>query len=139
MIRLYQPDDITTIEFYPKTASTAMAFGDIVALSSGYLIDAISTTPVVLGLLYKTIAATDSDYALQTRVPVLVPGDNATFLMDVGTGSATQAVVGLFKDLTNATSINVNSDTDGIVLITGIISTTQVIAKFAGKSGVAGG
>jgi hypothetical protein len=139
MIRLYQPDAETYIEFYPKTPSTAMAFGDIVALSSGQLVDATSTTAVVTGLLYKAIAATDSDYASATRVPVLVPGKNATFTMDVGTGSAVSTLVGLFKDLTNATSINVNSDTYGIVEIVQIISTTQVIGKFAVKGGAAAG
>ena len=141
MFRLYQPDDTTEIEFYAKTASTAYAFGDVVYLSTGtgYLLKSTTTSAPNLGLIYKTIASTDSDYAQNTRVPVLVPGKNATFLADVGTGTGGQTYVGSFVDLATAESINLTADTYGVVQVVGFISTTQMLVKFAVKGGAAAG
>lgn len=136
-IRLYKPDANTKVEWYPKLASTTFTFNDLCYIDGdGYLIkavDAVALTP--LGLIQKTIAATDSDYADATRVPVLVPGPDAVFLCDVSTGSAATTDVGEWIDIDDHNSVDVAASTYDIFFVTGIISTTQVLAKMAKKSG----
>lgn len=138
-IRLYKPDKLTKIEFYPKVASTAFAFNDLVYIdSNGYLTPAVDGAAIVpVGLIQKTIAATDSDYASTTRVPVLVPGPDAEFLCDVGTGTAAQTDVGEWIDVDDEETVDVSASTYDIFFVTAIISTTQVLAKMARKSGAA--
>lgn len=141
MVRLYQPDETTTIEYYQKKASTAFTFGDMVYIdSNGFIAPATaSSTPGIAGLIYRTVKTTDTDYAQNTTVPILVPGKNCTFTFDVGTGSATQTNVGEFHDLADSRNIDVTADTFGVVFVTQIISATQVIGKMAVKSGPVAG
>ena len=94
-ITLYRPSGCH-IEFFPKVASTAFAFDDLVYLDSdGYLTPAVDGANIVcLGLIKKAIASGDSDYASNTRVPVQVCDENAEYLCDVSTGTAAQTDVG---------------------------------------------
>lgn len=138
-IRLYTPDAQTRVEFYQKVASTAFAFNDLVYVdSNGFITPAVDGAAIVpLGLIQKTIAATDSDYASNTRVPVLVPGPDAEFLCDVSTGTAAQTDVGEWIDIDDENSVDVSASTYDIFFVTRFISTTQVVAKMAKKSGAA--
>ena len=130
------------IEFYPKTASTAFTFNDMVMLSTAgrlsLFTDAADVKPV--GLIQKTIASTDSDYASTTRVPVLVAGSNAEYLADVGVGTGAVGDVGEFVDADGAgnphRNIDLNSSTYDVFEVTGFISTTQMIVKINPVTGV---
>lgn len=122
-------------EWYPKTASEVFTVNDVVYLSSGYvktMADDADNQP--LGLIQKAAAATDSDYASNTKVPVLVGDPDAEYLCDIGTGTGAQSYVGTFVDADGTyddTKIDVSSSTYHIWLVTQHISTTQAVCKMA--------
>lgn len=142
--RLFRDDGSCHIEFYAKTASETFTFNDIVTVAStGYLTKATDAANIIVtGLIQKTIAATDSDYASNTRVPVLVCGREAVFSMTASTTSAATTDIGEMVDLDGAgtahQAVDVATTTYDIFLVTGIVSTTEVLGKFMKKSGVAG-
>lgn len=65
----------TKIEWLPVTPSTALNAGTLVEFTSGKLAAADDNEAAVdiRGVLAKTIASTDSDYASDRLVPVIVP------------------------------------------------------------------
>lgn len=65
----------TKVEWLDVTTSTALAAGTLVEWTSGYIAAADDNDTDIAGVLLKTIAATDSDYATARKVPVLVPVD----------------------------------------------------------------
>ena len=141
MIILYRPTGTERIEWFAKKASTVMAFSEAVTIdSNGYIAPSTATsTPGITGLVYRQVKATDSDYASTTRVPVLVPRSDTVFLADVGTGTAAQTNIGEFKDLADSKNVDVTADTYGHVFVVDVISTSQVLVRFAQKGGPAAG
>jgi len=119
------------VMWFPKVASTAIAVGDLLyADGSGAVQPADSTSGDHIGVCMKTIAATDSDYASTTMIPVLVPYDDTEFEVDVDTGTAlTTAMVGNRYDLTDANSLNVGGTSKKVVTITKFISATKALVK----------
>jgi len=136
-IALYKADEITHIEWHPKTASTAYTFNDLVTIdTTGYLIKSVDgSTATVIGLIQETVSSSD---ATNKNVPVLVPGPNAVFICDVSTGTAAAEDVGQWVDIDDENSVDINASTYGIFQIVGIISTTKILAKLAKKSGPLG-
>ena len=136
-IKLFKADAGTRLMWYPKLASTTFTFNDLVYIDGdGYLIKAVDGAAITpLGLIQKTVAATDSDYASATRVPVLVPGPHAEFECDVSTGSAAQTDVGEWIDIDDHNSVDVGASTYDIFFVTRVISASKLIAKMAIKSG----
>jgi hypothetical protein len=109
------------------------------AAGVGTLAKVTSTSTKILGLIQKTIASTDADYASATLVPVLVPEVNTEFVFDVSTGTAATTDRGEMIDADDENSVDVNAYTVGVVEVTDIISGTQIVGKIAKKSGVAVG
>ena len=136
-IKLYKADAQTRVHWYPKLASTTFTFNDLVYIDGdGYLIKAVDGAAITpIGLIQKTIAATDTDYASATRVPVLVPGPDAEFELDVTTGTAAQTDVGEWIDIDDHNSVDVAASTYDIFFVTKFVSATKVIGKMAKKSG----
>ena len=64
-------------EYLPVTTSTALLGGNLVEATSGLLAaaDTDEAAVDVRGVLVKTIASTDSDYATARRVAIIVPTD----------------------------------------------------------------
>jgi len=122
----------------PVTASTAIAEGALVTKSSGLLIAATSTTAenAVVGVLGKTIAATDADFATSARlVPVLVPMEPYTLWEFDVTSGLVIADCDNEVDLTDSVTVNRAGTTYKIVRPTQVISTTKGIGlvKFFGS------
>ena len=140
-ITLYR-DDNCRIEYYPKTASTAFAFGELVMAGTSGQLEVMTdgANVVQLGRVMKTVAATDSDYADTTRLPVEVCGPNAEYLCDIGNGTGATGDVGEFIDLdgngTPSQNVDVSNSTFDVLEVTQFISTTQVICKFNSITGV---
>lgn len=85
----------------------------------------------IIGLIQRTVLATDADYAAQTAVPVLVLDQNDNeFIADVGTGTAIQSMVGTHVDLKDHDEIDVSAVVVKAFRITKIISTTKVVGRF---------
>lgn len=121
----------------PVTTSTVFTKGDIVSESSGLLIRATSATTALshMGVIKKTILATDADYATARLVPVEVPLEkNVEWLGDVTTGLVA-ADIGLEVDLTDAQNINRAASSVKVAMVKTVISTTQgtFVLKLAGS------
>lgn len=115
------------IEYFPKTASTALANGALVASTSGQLIAGTATTAAHVGILLKKVASTDADYASTTMVPVMVPSQDAIFEGDA-TG-LTAALVNTTMDLTDSVTVNGAADSHHAVTLVGYISATKGLFK----------
>lgn len=114
-------------------ASTAFAFNDVVTRNSaGKLAKATATTPrsELIGLIQRTILSTDSDYAVDKVVPVLLFTDDVEFEGDVTTGSAVEAMKDKFFDLDDENSLDVNTTVQRAFKVTRVLSTTKVRGKF---------
>lgn len=113
-------------EWYPKAASTAFAFGDLVYFDlSGAIIPADSTSGNHAGIIQKAIASTDSDYASTTSVPVQKISIDNLVRCDNVDGTLTAAMVGGYYDLSNAESVNVGAQSKNVVLVKKFISATE--------------
>lgn len=135
-IRLFRENGAGAhLEWYQKAASETFTFNDIVGINtSGFVTKYLdgSSFPE-LGLIQRTIAATATDYALNTKVAVLVAGDEAEYLCDVSTGSAAQTDVGEYIDVDDQNSVDVGTSTNNDFYVTQFISTALVVAKMTRK------
>ena len=88
-------------KFYPKTASTAFTRGAVVDVLDGFIAIADITRRSHSGIIQKTVVSTDSDYASETRLPLIVPSSPTTeFRVSVlSTDTAVATDVGNFFDL----------------------------------------
>lgn len=117
----------TKTEWLPVTTSTAFTKGAIVSWSSGLLIPATSSTTALshAGVIKKTIASTDSDYATARLVPVEVPLDkNVLWVADVTSGLVA-ADIGLEVDLTDSLNINRGASSIKVAMVMGVLSSTK--------------
>lgn len=117
----------TKFMWLPVTVSTTFSEGGLVAWSSGYLIEATSSTAgsSIVGVIRHAIAATDDDYATHRMVEVEVPVEkNVEWEADV-TATLVVADRGLYCDLTSNLVVNRAASTLDIVQVTRYISTTK--------------
>jgi hypothetical protein len=113
------------IQWYPKKASTAFTNGALVyADGSGAIQPADSTSGMHLGVILKSVASTDADYAETTKVPVDVPRPSDVFEADV-TGTLTTAMIGNTYDLSTSLVVNVGAQSKNVVTCVGFISSTK--------------
>lgn len=118
------------VMWFPKKASTPFAVGNLVyADGSGAIQPADSTSGDHIGVILKAVASTDSDYASTTMVPVLVPYDDTEWVVDVGTGTLTTAMVGNQYDLKDANEIDVSATSKKVVTVTAFISASKARVK----------
>ena len=119
---------------FKKKASEAFVFNDVVTTdASGFLTKATATTPrlKLLGLIQRTVASTDLDYAQNTLVEVDVFSDkDDVYVATVDTGTLVQAMVNSVYDLADENGINVSVSSQKAVRITKVISTTKAEVKF---------
>lgn len=96
------------IQYFKKKVSTAFINGALCNVdSNGFLIPATNTSVNHVGVILVTVAATDSDYASATFVPVDVCRTTDLFIADVSAGTVAQTAVGAYYDL-NATGDKVD-------------------------------
>jgi hypothetical protein len=129
------------IEWMPKTASTLLYQNSLVQFSSGKLIAGTATSTAHAGLIQRTVAATDADYASATLVPVDVPDTNDIFEADVKPGvTAAATSVGAECDIYvgNGTTgtlgehyVDTGTNSHHQVVIVGFISTSKVLVKIS--------
>lgn len=129
-------DGRTKLISAPVTTSTVMTSGQLVAYSAGLLVSATSGTLVanLVGVLRKTIASTDSDYATARNVPVEVPLDK-NVEWEADTASAVAADIGAEVDLTDALTINRGASSIKVAQIREVPTASKVIVvlKLAGS------
>lgn len=91
---------IETNDTYKKEPSTAIKQGDWLQINASGNVIPLAATKVVAGLSGETITAQSTNYTANSEIVV----DQATldtdrFIMEVGTGTATAAMVGLTYDV----------------------------------------
>jgi hypothetical protein len=117
--------------WFRKKASTAFTANSLVAFeTNGTAGDPIEPADAsdenIIGICLRTVASTDTDYASNTRIPVLVPtGMDCEFLGDVGTGTLTVASEGLLMDLKDADEIDQSASSIDAVMCTRCISANK--------------
>lgn len=117
--------------YFRKKASTAFTANNFVAFeTNGGAGDPIEPADAsdteLLGIGVKTVASTDSDYASNTRIPVLVPAEKSAELeCDTVAGTLVVADEGLEVDLTDAASVNRAASTTDVLTCTRFISATK--------------
>jgi hypothetical protein len=113
------------VEYYTKTASTTLLANAILSTTSGQLIAGTSTTASSVGISLRGSATGDGygDFTTATKIPVLVPSQDAIFEMDA-TG-LTAALVDTTMDLTDSVTVNGSADSHHAVTLVKYISATK--------------
>lgn len=114
-------------EHLPVTPSTALSANSLVTFSSGKLVAATAGTTAVnlVGILEDAIVATDSDYASDRLVSVMVPVERFCVVEGDVTSGLVAADVGLYVDLTDASTIDRAASSIDAALVLKVISTTK--------------
>lgn len=118
-----------SVEWYPKTASTAFSVNAMVYSASGQLIPADSTSGDHMGVILIPVASTDSDYASASFVPVAVPHSDTEFLATDIVGTLTAAMVNTFRDLSTSLAVDAAAQAKNVVLITQFIAAATGVIK----------
>ena len=125
----------TKFMYWPLQASSGVyaLAGTLMAMSSGYLIIATSTSNGydMVGVLRHTIATTDDDYAKARMIEIETPVELAVEWEADISGTLVLADVGLYCDITTAngttttTAVNRDASTYDIAQISGFISASK--------------
>lgn len=117
------------IKWFRKKASTAFTVNTLVAESSDddTIEPADSSDSAVIGIVLKTVASTDSDYASLTRIPVAVPRDASAEMLADTASTIAATDEGELMDLTDAATVNQGSSSTDIVKLKQFVSTTKGI------------
>jgi len=122
--------------YLPVTTSTAFTKDTLVTITSGLVAAATSGTASadIVGVIRKTIASTDTDYATSRLVPVDVPVERFTVWEGDITATAVSTDVGVEVDLTNAGTVNRGATSVKAVRMNKFISATKGLfwIKFQG-------
>lgn len=95
----------------PKTASTAIANGELLFTTSGAVSPlSASSDERIAGVSLRTVASTDSDYATSgAKIPVLIDEDG---LWEATTSSSTNTITnGTYLDWNSSTTVHVSNST----------------------------
>jgi len=130
MSEFYPASGTWKVMYFRKKASTAFSAGRLVAFeSNGAAGDPIEPADAsdaeLIGIGLKTVASGDSDYADNTRYPVLVPQEKAAEMFGtVGTGTLTVADEGLEMDLKDASEVDQSASTTDVLVCTKFITSS---------------
>jgi hypothetical protein len=131
-VKLVRPSATRSQEPYDKPASTEFAYRTLLApnedASSNTFVAATASTERVLGVIQKAIASTDSDYASETAVPVMID-INGVWSFAVGNGTADGNDKQGYVDLHDADEVDVTASTIDAVFVTGFVSASEVHGK----------
>lgn len=125
------------LEYRAKPASVAFAQMDMCGsdenASENAFIKMTATLANVIGFINQVIASTDTDYASETKVGLLVDEDGV-FEFDVDTGTADANDEGGFIDVDDTApqdAVDVTASTEDQVQVTSFISGTKVQGRVA--------
>lgn len=113
--------------FLPVHTSTAFTKDTIVEIASGLVDPADDNDTALAGVIRKTIASTDADYATARKVPVMVPVEkHVIFEIDTGGSFAAGTDEGLEFGISDAGTLDHSDTTNKVFLVTKVISATKV-------------
>jgi hypothetical protein len=110
------------LKAFAKTSSTALDENSLVEITSGYVAACDDNETTVWGILRKEVAATDSDYASTTKVPVqpIHAGD------EIEIDTTAEATVGVSYGISNAYTVDVSDTSNDLITCTAVISSTRM-------------
>jgi hypothetical protein len=122
----------------PVTPSTAFTADTFVKFSSGKLVPCVAGDAAldIVGVIRKTIASTDADYASDRLVPIEVPVErHVEYTIDIGTGTIAATDVNTEYDLAAAGTIDQTGTTDKVAKLIKFVSSTKGVffVKFNGS------
>lgn len=110
-----------------KAASTAFAVNALMYENgSGEILPADATSGDHVGVSLKAVAATDSDYASLTDVPLIKTTGDVEFEVTIGTGTPTEALEGTKFDLADSVGVDVSATAKNVVHCTRFISASRI-------------
>jgi hypothetical protein len=115
--------------FEDVTPSTALAAGTLVEFTSGLIAgaDADEAATAIFGVLGKTTAATDSDYASTRKVPVIVPVERHVEWVADATGTFAATDIGGVFGISDSGTVDKAETTTTCFKMTGFISPSKII------------
>jgi hypothetical protein len=118
----------TKTEWFPVTTSTALAKGTLVEFTSGLIAaaDADETAGGVRGVMVKTIASTDADYATARRIPILVPAEKHVVFEADATGTFAATDIGVEYGISDSGTVDKAETTTVHFLVTEFVSASKV-------------
>jgi hypothetical protein len=119
----------TKIVWLPMTTSLALTKGTLVELTSGRVAaaDADEAATEIRGVLAKTIASTDADYASARLVPVEVPIERHVVWEADATGfTAGGTNEGVEYGISDSGTVDQTETTADAFLVTEVLSATKV-------------
>lgn len=119
---------LTKTIWFPRPASQAFTKGDLVYTNtSGQVIPADATSARHVGVIKKTVATTDDDYATaDVLVPVEVPIERWVQWRVTAVAAVADDILEEV-DLTNAGAANRSASSKDALLVTQVISATELI------------
>lgn len=120
---------LTKKVYLPMTASVALAQGKLTEFTTGLIAEADDNDTALAGVLAKTIASTDEDYATSGRfVPVEVPVErHVTWECDAAAGSGfTASDIGGEFGISDSGTLDQTDTTNKVFLVTKVLSATKV-------------
>jgi len=113
--------------FLPVTTSTAFTKDTLVEITSGLVGVADDNDTALAGVIRKTIASTDTDYATARRVPITVPTQrHCIWEIDTGGSFAAGTDEGIEFGISDAGTLDHSDTTNDVFLVTRVISATKV-------------
>ncbi len=127
----------TKLKWFPKTASQVFTTGALVDVVDGFIEVCDIARQSHSGVIQKTVAATDTDYASATRLPIQVPCTPSVewkaSLLSTDTAATTD--VGNFLDIGGSPVgidvTNASSDDDAF-LVSAVLDSTSAASVYAG-------
>lgn len=119
----------TKVVYLPVTTSTALAKDTLVEITSGRIAgaDADEAAADIRGVLVKTIASTDSDYASARRVGVRVPLDrHVVWEADASGFTVGGTDEGVEYGISDSGTVDQTETTADSFLVTEVVSATKV-------------
>ena len=110
-VTLKKPSVRKRVVYMPKTASTAIANGELLYTTSGAVSPlSAASDERIAGVSQRTVTSTDSDYATAgATIPVLIDEDG---IWEVTPSSATNTIAhGAALDWNNSTTVHVSNST----------------------------
>ena len=114
----------TRVEWLPVTTSTAFTKNTLVEFTSNLVDPADDNDTTLAGVIEKTIASTDSDYASSRLVPVIVPVEKLV-VWECDNVSGGSLAVGGEYGISAAGTIDSTDTTNKVFLCTKVISATK--------------
>lgn len=113
--------------FLPVTTSTAFVKGDAVEMTSGLVGLADADDTALAGVIKKTIASTDADYATARNVPVIVPVErHVVWECEDLSGTFSASDIGGEYGLTDQNTLDQTETTAKVFLVTEFVNTSKI-------------